>query len=137
MDATTGLQGPEQPKIVIVEDDPGVRRSMQLLFKGNGCDVRAYPSGDALLVSDDAVGPDCLVIDFLLDGADGADGIDLLTALRKRGWAGPAVLVTGFPSADVARRAQEAGFASVFEKPLKERSLVEAVSRLARLARGG
>lgn len=134
MDATTGLQGPDQPKIVIVEDDPGVRRSMQLLFKGHGCDVRAYPSGEALLLSEDTVGPDCLIIDFRLEGAD---GIALLSALRKRGWAGPAVLVTGFPSADVARRAQEAGFASVFEKPLKERSLVEAVSRLARLARGG
>ena len=134
MDANTGAQGPVRPKIVIVEDDPGVRRSMQLLLSGEGCEVRAYPSGEALLLSEDAIGPDCLIIDFRLDGTN---GIDLLKALRGRGWRSPAVLVTGYPSADLSRQAEAGGFVCVFEKPLKERSLIEAVSRLARVARGG
>ena len=134
MNATSGAQGLQRPKIVIVEDDPGVRRSMHMLFSGQDCEVRAYPSAETLLLSEDVIGPDCLIIDFRLDGTN---GVDLLKALRKRDWRSPAILVTGFPSADLSRQAEEAGFVRVFEKPLKERSLVEAVSRLARVARGG
>ena len=101
---------------------------MQLLLQGRGFDVRAYASGDALL-NGAAADPDCLVSDFRLAGVD---GIELLAALRHRGWTRPAVLVTGFPSADIRERASEAGYSMVFEKPLRERSLVEAVSRLTR-----
>src|SRR5690606_35307399 len=109
-------------------DDPAVRRSMQLLFQGNGFDVRAFVSAEALLSSPVADSSDCLVIDFRLDGAD---GIELLSALRGRGWAEPAILITGYSTPDVVHRAAENDFVMVFEKPLRERSLLETVRRLA------
>ena len=128
MDALAGSGRPLRPSIKIVEDDPGVRRSMQLLFQGQGFDVRAYPSGEALLADKKSGDPACMVVDYKLSGID---GIALLELLRESGWNSSAVLVTGFPSADLAQRASDAGFALLFEKPLRERSLIEAVRRLA------
>ena len=127
MDADAALVRDERPRLLIVEDDPGVRRSMQLLFHGQGFDVRAYGSGEALLADSRAEDPACLVADYRMQGLD---GIALLSTMRTRGWAGPAVLVTGFPSPDIAARATAAGYGAVFEKPLRERSLVEAVLRM-------
>lgn len=129
MDVQTGSSKPARPKIVVVEYDPAARRSMQLLLQGHGFDVRTYVSGEALLIASTPPDPDCLVVDLRLDGAD---GIELLAAMRERGWTSPAILVTGYPSSDVSRRANDAGYAMIFEKPLRERSLVEAVGRLVR-----
>jgi len=128
MDALAGSSRPDRPRLQIVEDDPGVRRSMQLLFQGQGFDVRAYPSGEALLADRKSSDPACMIVDYKLGGLD---GISLLQTLRERGWSGSAVLVTGFPTNDLAQRASDAGYAMLFEKPLRERSLIEAVRRLA------
>ena len=128
MDALAGSTRPDRPRLQIVEDDPGVRRSMQLLFQGQGFDVRAYPSGEALLADRKSSDPACMIVDYKLGGLD---GITLLQTLRERGWSGSAVLVTGFPTNDLAKRASDAGYAMLFEKPLRERSLIEAVRRLA------
>jgi hypothetical protein len=46
------------------------------------------------------------------------------------------VLITAFSSAPLAERAASSGYAAVFEKPLRERSLTETVSRLVKDAGG-
>src|SRR3546814_15865794 len=39
----------ERPRLLLLEDDAGVRRSLQLLLRARGFDVRAYAAGAALL----------------------------------------------------------------------------------------
>lgn len=117
-----------RPKILIVENDPGVRRSMQLLLQGQGFDVKAYAMGENLLADAASQPPDCFIADYRLDGTD---GIAVLQAMRAQGWDGPAIMVSAFASEELADRALEAGFVRVFEKPLRERALVQAVARLA------
>jgi FixJ family two-component response regulator len=127
MDAQTGTPKREKPRILIVEDDPAVRRSMQLLLQGQGFDGRGYPSGEILLSDAGFGNPACLVADYRMEPLD---GITLLSRLRDQGWLGPAVLVTGFPSPELSQRAIAAGYAAVFEKPLRERSLIDTLWRL-------
>jgi FixJ family two-component response regulator len=127
MIAQTGAPGPGKPRVLIIDDDPAVRRSMQLLLQGQGFDVRSYASGEALLSEAGFGNPACLVADYRMEKLD---GIALLSHLRGRGWLGPAVLVTGFPSGELSRRAVDSGYSVVFEKPLRERSLIEALWRL-------
>lgn len=124
-----GTRGPSRDKsqVLIVEDDPAVRRSMQLLLQGQGFDVRAYGSAEALLADGAFEQSCCLIADYKMQGLD---GINLLSRLRERGWQGKAVLVTAFPSSQLADQAIAAGYTAVFEKPLRERSLVEAIRRL-------
>jgi len=119
----------QRASVLLVEDDPGVRRSLQLLLRSRGFEVRAYGAGRAMLADSAAMDAALLVADFKL--GDG-DGIQILDALRQKGWVGPAVLVTGFPSEDLEARAAKAGFSRVLHKPLAEGALADTVERLLR-----
>jgi FixJ family two-component response regulator len=128
---TRVLMSSEQgrPQVLLVEDDHGVRRALQLLLRGRGLDVRAYASGLALLADPRALSAACLVTDYRMPEVS---GFDVLRGLRDLGWMGKALLITGFYSAELVARAHQAGFSDVVEKPLVDRVLVEAVERLAR-----
>jgi FixJ family two-component response regulator len=117
----------ERPKILLVEDEPGVRRSLQLLLHAQGYDIRSYASSAALIADplvDEAV---CLVADYRMPEMD---GLAVLRSLRARGWQRPAILVTAYSSPDLVERAMEQGFSVVIEKPLREHALADAVARL-------
>jgi len=113
-------------RLLLVEDDPGVRRSLQLLLRGRGFEVRAYASGLALLADPTALEAVCLIADYRMPEID---GLSILRQLRERGWRGQALLITAFPSARLVDQAVAAGFGRVIEKPLVEAGLVEAVER--------
>jgi len=115
------------PRILIVEDDPGARRSLLLLLKGRGFDAVAYPTAMQALVDAVAHPPACLVADYRLVEED---GIALLGRMRGDGWAGPAILISAFGSERLSRQAAAAGFTLIFEKPLREHALVDAIRRL-------
>jgi FixJ family two-component response regulator len=123
-----------RPQIVLLEDDNGVRRSLQLLLQGRGFDVRAFGSAESLLADPDFAEADCLVVDYRLAASN---GIDVLQSLRAGGWTRPAVLITAFGSAELATRAIAAGFSEIFEKPLKDHLLIAALKRLTDCAREG
>ena len=118
---------PERPRLLLVEDDAGVRRSLQLLLRARGFDVRAYATAGALLADPLAQDACCVVADYRLEETD---GIEVLSRLRAEGWSGPAVLITAFPSADLSERALAHGFSRVLEKPFREHALGDAVAQL-------
>jgi FixJ family two-component response regulator len=115
------------PRVVILEDDDGVRRSLQLLLQGRGFAVKAYGSSCALLADPELDNTACLVADFRLPELD---GITVLERLRARGWSAPAILMTAFGSEDLLTRASQAGFSQVLDKPFKDHALVTALKRL-------
>lgn len=127
MDIATDTESTQRAQILLVEDDPAVRRSMQLLLRAKGFDVRAYANGVALLADDRNAGAKCFIADYRMDDLD---GIAVLTRLRERGWRGPAILITAYATGDLAGQAMQAGFDAVFEKPLRQHALVDAVMRL-------
>jgi len=117
----------ERPRILLVEDDPGVRRSLQLLLQARGYDVRAHAIGATLLADPAVETAVCLIADYRLTGLD---GVEVLQALRARGWLGPAILITAFGSPSLTARAAAAGYASVVEKPMRDKILVATLTRL-------
>jgi FixJ family two-component response regulator len=111
----------ERSRILLSEDDPAVRRSIQLLLVSRGYDVRAYTSATALLsdpLAHSAVG---LVADYRMPDVD---GITMLQRLRASGWQGAALLITGFKADNLVKRAANEGFHAVLEKPLKDQELL-------------
>jgi len=113
--------------LLLVEDDAGVRRSLQLLLQAKGFDVRAYAAGAALLADPLADKACCIVADYNMDDLD---GLDVLSGLRSRGWAGPAILITAFPSPQLAKAAADAGYSIVLDKPFREHVLIDTLTKL-------
>jgi FixJ family two-component response regulator len=117
----------ERQKIFLVDDDPGVRRSLQLLLQARGFDVRSYGAGSNLLADSAVRGAACVVADYRMPEID---GLAMLRILRSSGWLGPAILVTAYHSAELSEQASAAGYNAIVEKPLREHALVDMVTRL-------
>ena len=112
-------------RVLLVEDDEGVRRSLQLLLEWNGFEVRAHARAGSVLGLETLADIDLLVSDYFLE--DG-DGIELLHDLRDSGWRGRAVLITAEPTAPLVERALNAGFHVVLGKPLARHELIDALT---------
>jgi FixJ family two-component response regulator len=126
-----GSEMEDRKRILLVEDDAAVRRSLQLVLAGAGYDVRAYGLPTGLAKDSEAMQSSCLVADLILD--DG-DAIGLLNEMRAEGWAGPAVLISGRLNDKWRSEALRAGFDAVLEKPISGAPLLKEINRLIGVA---
>jgi CheY-like chemotaxis protein len=118
--------------VLVVEDDAAVRRSLQLLLRSHGLDVRAYASARRALADPRARAARCLIADLAMPDLD---GIALLRALRADGWAGPAILISGELDEDIEQRGRDAGFELVLRKPMFDGQLTARIADLIAAAR--
>jgi FixJ family two-component response regulator len=109
--------------VLIIDNDPAVRGSLQFYLEIEGFQVRTYACGADLLGDTNIPETGCLVIDYNLSDMN---GLDLLSELRCRNINLPAILVTTNPSEFVRARAATAG-AVVIEKPLLNEALLEGI----------
>lgn len=109
--------------ILIVDDDPAVRGSLQFCLELEGFQVRTYASGPDLLDDPNLPVSGCLVIDYRLPGMN---GLDLLSELRRRNVDLPAILITTHPSEAMRSRTMAAG-AVLVEKPLLNETLFDGI----------
>jgi FixJ family two-component response regulator len=131
------IHDPEDSKrrrVLLVEDDAAVRRSLQLLLVAQGYDVRAYPSAAGLAQDPQALSADCLVADLVI--RDG-NAVTLLSDLRGSGFEGPAILISGHLTNEWAERALASGYAATFAKPIGDSVLTKCLERLIPPAGGG
>jgi FixJ family two-component response regulator len=117
---------PSRPTVIVVEDDTSVRRALQLLLHWRGFDVRTYDCVARALGSDRLNDAQMVVADYRLP--DG-NGLGFLHAMKRRGWSGRAVLITGYPDAALKDAAIAEGYQAVLEKPLRQHELVDLLGR--------
>jgi FixJ family two-component response regulator len=114
---------PAGSTVVIVDDDPAVRSSLQFCLEVEGFLVRTYSNAAELLNEKNVPENGCLVIDYRLPNLN---GLDLLAQLRQRRIMLPAILVTTHPSEALRRQTAAAG-AVLIEKPLLNEALLEGI----------
>jgi two-component system response regulator FixJ len=114
----------DQGPVIVVDDDDAVRRSLKFALELEGLDVRLYGGGGQLLADRDIPDRGCLVVDYYMPGID---GIELVSRLRHRHVALPAILITAKATDDLRRRAAGAGFQQVLEKPLEDSALIDGI----------
>jgi len=112
--------------LLLIEDDAGVRRSLQLLLRGQGFDVQSFATAAPALAEPSSQRATHVVIDYALPDND---GVAVLRELRARGWSGCAVLITAFYSEELKSRAEAAGFAAIIAKPFRDSILIDALTR--------
>jgi FixJ family two-component response regulator len=110
--------------VLVVDDDAAVRAALKFALEVEGFRVRLYDRPEAVL--DDPKLPErgCLVVDYRMPRMD---GIELVTRLRARGVALPAILISARVNKQLHRLAERIGLADVLEKPLSGATLVDSI----------
>jgi FixJ family two-component response regulator len=127
MSDAEGNGSPWRPLVLVVEDDDAIRRSLQLLLRSRGFDVRAYAAPGFALADRENRTAMCLISDLVLPGLDGTK---LLADLRAEGWQGVAILISGYLDAGRMDQAASVGFDAVLEKPVRDSRLVSTMTDL-------
>jgi len=111
-------------RLVLVEDDENVRRSMTMLLRARGFQIDAYRNGTEFLMMQGQHGGDCLLIDYKMPRID---GLEVMRRLRQLDDRTPGIMVTGFYSETLRNRALTAGYTDILEKPSTPGSLIEMI----------
>jgi FixJ family two-component response regulator len=112
--------------IYLVDDDPDVRRSLARLFKTWGLEVQAFASPEEFLTTELADTPACLILDLKLPGMD---GIALQDRLKAIGLDIPIIFISAYGTVSESVQAMKSGALEFLEKPVAEKTLMEAATR--------
>ena len=118
-----------QPRVLIAEDDPELRRVLESGLAEEGFAPEAAATGAELLARVESDPPDLLVVDI---GLPDADGRDLCQALRARGIQAPVLFLTARDALPDRLSGFDAGGDDYVTKPF---AFAEVVARLQALAR--
>jgi two-component system response regulator FixJ len=108
----------------VIDDDPGVRKSLELMMKSAGLAVSVYESGEDFLRTADRNQPGCMVLDLRMPGIS---GIELLQRLREMQNPLPAIIISGHADLPTAVHGMKLGAVDVLQKPVEPRFLLEAI----------
>ena len=110
----------------IVDDDPQVRESLDLLVGSVGLKSRTYGSAEEFLEAyeDDSGLPKCLVLDVRMPGMS---GLKLQETLAAEGRDLPVIMITAHGDVPMAVRAMQAGAVDFIEKPVNRQTLLERI----------
>ena len=115
--------------IVVVDDDPSVRKALARLLRTARMDVETFPSAEAFLLALETSQPDCLVLDIRMPGITGRDLRDRLVALRHRI---PIVFITAHAEDVAVEQGTSGEDADVLHKPFGDEALLAAIDRSIR-----
>lgn len=118
----------------VVDDDPGVRRSLERLLYSTGFEHVAYASALAFLEAVPGISAGCVLLDVLMPEIN---GLELQGDLNHLGFRLPVVVITGHGDIPTAVQAMKAGAVDFIEKPFDDERLIAAIeAALADFGRG-
>jgi FixJ family two-component response regulator len=114
------------PTVFIIDDDRGVRQSIQDLVESVGLRAESFATGQEFLGSKRADGPCCLVLDVRLPDIS---GLDFQRQLTDAGVQIPIIFITGHGDIPMTVKAMKSGAAEFLTKPFREQDLLEAIQQ--------
>ena len=123
---------PKKGTVYVVDDDEGVRDSLQWLLEGKDYRVRCYDSAESFLSRYDAREVACLIADIRMGGMT---GLELQDRLVERNSPLPIVFITGHGDVPMAVNTMKKGAVDFIQKPFQEDALVNLVERMLEQAR--
>jgi len=111
-------------KILVIDDDPGIRKSLGLSLRTEGYAVIEAASGPEGLELAASEAPALIICDVNMPGMD---GYEVVTRLRKSNAAVPFVFLTAKGGRAEIRRGMNLGADDYLTKPFTREELIEAV----------
>ncbi|HEY8009238.1 MAG TPA: response regulator [Methylocella sp.] len=113
-------------KVLIVDDDKGVRASLAALLRTAALEVETYGSGPEFLQAWTPAHCGCVLIDVRMPGMS---GLQLQTQLAEQGITLPVIVITGHADVPMAVAAMRAGAVDFIEKPFNDNTIISSVQR--------
>ncbi|MCS6946810.1 MAG: response regulator transcription factor [Steroidobacteraceae bacterium] len=114
--------------VYVIDDEPPVRRSLQLLLQSVGLPCATYDGAraflDDLTLGDDISG--CIVCDVRMPGMS---GLELQNELNLRGVTLPLIFITGHGDVPMAVEAMQHGAFDFLQKPFRDQDLLDRVQK--------
>jgi two-component system response regulator (stage 0 sporulation protein F) len=120
----------EALKILAVDNEPSVTLSLRYIFGGPHYELTAVTNGVEALAKFDANpdGYDVIIVDQKMPHLT---GVELVSAIRKRGFTGKIMVLSAHLSSDIREAYERMDVHVMFGKPFDVDALRSAVDRLA------
>jgi FixJ family two-component response regulator len=112
------------PTVFIIDDDYGVRQSIQDLVESVGLRSESFTTAEGFLRSKRSDGPSCLILDIRLPGMS---GLDFQLKLAEAGIHIPIIFITGHGDIPMTVKAMKSGAVEFLTKPFREQDLLDAI----------
>ncbi len=119
------------PKVLVVDDDPGILQLISIRLEAMGYNVTAVESAEKALASMSVVRPDIVVTDLRMEGMD---GLALFDAIHESNPALPVIILTAHGTIPEAVDATKRGVFSFLSKPFDGKALVEHINKALTLS---
>ncbi len=119
----------EKPlQIVVVDDEPIVRKRLKPALEKSGYEVEVYEDGSGLLKRLEEKSFDIVVTDVRMEEVD---GIQVLEEVLSQSERTKVIIITGYATVEVAREALTKGAFDFIAKPFKPNDLRLIIERAA------
>jgi FixJ family two-component response regulator len=116
----------DQATVLVVDDDPDARQSLEFLIRSVGLNIRSYGSATDFLNSPDIGSAGCLVLDLRMPGMS---GLELQEKLNEMNVGIPIILLTAYAEVPIAVKAMKAGAIDVIQKPYSQQVLLDRIQQ--------
>jgi two-component system response regulator FixJ len=118
-------------KVYVIDDDAGMRDSLQFLLESSGFGVTLFESAQNFLDALPGLAFGCVVSDVRMPGMD---GIELLKHMKAAGSRLPILIMTGHGDVPLAVEAMKLGAVDFLEKPFEDERLTTMIESAIRQA---
>ena len=118
-------------KILIVDDDKGILKSVSTLMKKKYKDCQVYTANSGFVAGYlvKKLKPECVILDIKMPGID---GFQICEFIRKKNKEIKIIAMTGYPSEAARKKILSKGANAYLEKPLNIDELIEIMEDLCK-----
>jgi DNA-binding NtrC family response regulator len=115
-----------RPKVLVVDDESGIRLTFDIFLSGEGCDVTTAVDYEAAMQRISETDFDVIFVDLILEGPT---GMEILREARRKDPLCPVVMITGAPSDETDLEAASLDAFEYLPKPVVKETLLTVTRR--------
>jgi FixJ family two-component response regulator len=116
----------DKPMVFVIDDDAGMRASIQGLLKSVGLRSETFGAAPDFLRTPRPNCPSCLVLDVRLPGIN---GLEFQRELTDAGIRIPIIFITGHGDIPMTVKAMKSGAIEFLTKPFRDQDLLDAINQ--------